>query len=235
MRLIIESLKVDLTDFIGRGSVSGYYGLLRYLRFLALMTIVSTPVYADQRPVILVLGDSLSAAYGMSEEQGWVFLLQQRLDQNGCFYQVVNASISGDTTRGGSTRLPQAMSQYRPRVVIVELGGNDGLRGLSLVETRRNLANILEMVCAQGAQAVVAGMRIPPNYGFEYTESFHAMYADLAQRFDAALVPFLLEGIALKQALMQPDGIHPNAAAQMRIVDNLWPHLESLLVPPNRP
>lgn len=180
-------------------------------------------------PVILVLGDSLSAAYGIDPNQGWVALLRQRLERTGYRYEVINASVSGDTTRGGLARLSAALTQHRPRIVIVELGGNDGLRGLSLADMRANLSGIIERGRASGARVLLAGVRLPPNYGEAYTQKFHEVYRELARTYRVPLVPFLLDGIGGRQELMQSDGIHPGPGAQARMLENIWPHLLPLL------
>ncbi len=185
---------------------------------------------AAERPV-LVLGDSLSAGYGVDMEQGWVALLQQRLSKSQPTQQVINASISGDTTRGALTRLPKALEQYRPGVVIIELGGNDGLRGISLEEMARNLRDMVDLCRQQGTRVLLLGMRLPPNYGLTYSERFHAVYRTLAEQSGVALVPFFLKGVAEDRTLMQPDGIHPRAEAQGRLLENVWPYLEPLLDP----
>jgi acyl-CoA thioesterase-1 len=180
-------------------------------------------------PTILVLGDSLSASYGISVEEGWVSLLQQRLRENGLPHRVVNASISGDTSRGGRARLPAALERHRPNVVILELGGNDGLRGLPLAGLRENLIDMIEMSRAAGAQVILAEIRLPPNYGPRYTEKFQGIYRELAKDYDLTLIPFLLEGVAGHAELMQQDGIHPRAEAQPLILDNVWPTLQASL------
>jgi acyl-CoA thioesterase-1 len=190
---------------------------------------------AAPAPSILVVGDSLSAGYGIEMRNGWVTLLQQRLTKQGYPHAVVNASISGDTTAGGRARLAAALNRHRPRIVILELGGNDGLRGLSLRETRANLDAMIKTAHSVGAQVLLVGIHLPPNYGPEFTRKFHAIYHELARAHDTALVPFLLEGVALTPGLMQPDGIHPRAAAQTRLLDNVWPHLEPLLMPEYAP
>jgi acyl-CoA thioesterase-1 len=180
----------------------------------------------------MVLGDSLSSAYGMPLEGGWVALLGERLASHHPAYRVVNLSISGETTRGARARLPAALAKHRPDIVIVELGGNDGLRGFRLDETRKNLNEILRMVQASGAQALLVGMQIPPNYGPQYVTAFRSIYAELAQRFSVPLVPFLLAGVADQPERMQADGIHPRAAAQPLVLDNVWLHLAPMLAPP---
>jgi acyl-CoA thioesterase-1 len=178
---------------------------------------------------IVVLGDSLSAAYGMELSESWPSLLQQRLDQNGHAYRVFNSSITGETTQGGLTRLPRLLEQHEPKIVIVELGGNDGLRGLPLEVTRDNLAAMIEQSLASGAQVLLAEMRIPPNYGRSYTEKFNGTYSELASQFEVVLLPFVLLDIALEPGLMQADGIHPTASAQPIILDKVWSALEPLL------
>jgi len=178
---------------------------------------------------ILVLGDSLSAAYGIRLEQGWVALLDARLKQEGYGHRVVNASSSGETTGGALARLPRALERHRPAVVVIELGGNDGLRGLPIGQVRDNLEQLIRLSRRSGAQVLLVGMRIPPNYGPTYTSEFHALYGDLAKLHGLPLVPFFLEGIALDDSLMQDDGMHPNAAAQPRLLAQVWARLEPLL------
>lgn len=178
---------------------------------------------------ILILGDSLSAAYGMEIGESWPSLLQRRLEENGHAYRVFNSSITGDTTQGGLTRLPRLLERHRPAVVILELGGNDGLRGLPLEVTRDNLASMIEQSRAAGARVLLAEMRIPPNYGRSYAEKFNSTYADLSAEHDIVLLPFLLQDIALEPGLMMDDGIHPTAAAQPVILDQVWAALAPLL------
>lgn len=178
---------------------------------------------------VLVLGDSLSAGYGIALEDGWVDLLRERLAASGEDSAVVNASISGDTTRGGRTRIGARLADGRTDVLIVELGGNDGLRGLPLDETRANLAAIVEAGRAAGARVLLLGMRLPPNLGPRYAERFHALYHEVAAAHGAALVPFFLEGVGGVAELMQDDGIHPRAEAQPRLLENVWFYLEPLL------
>ncbi len=184
---------------------------------------------APARPAILVVGDSLSAGYGIPLERGWVAGLQRRLDAEGYEYRVVNASVSGETTSGGLERLPRALELHRPSVVIIVLGGNDGLRGLPPAELEANLEAMIRASQSAGARVLLAGMRIPTNYGPQYTERFYAVYGALAARYRTALVPFFLEGVALDDSLFQADGIHPNVAAQPVLLDNVWPALEPLL------
>jgi len=179
--------------------------------------------------VILIVGDSLSAGYGLAIHENWPSLLQDRLEEAGYPHRVVNASISGDTTSGGLARLPRALERNSPEVVIIGLGGNDGLRAIPIPEIRRNLARMIQISRAEGAEVLLAGVHIPPNYGPAYTEAFHGVYHELAQEYGAGLVPFILEGVALNAALMQEDGLHPTAEAQPLIVDNVWPELVSML------
>lgn len=179
--------------------------------------------------MVLIVGDSLSAGYGLAIHENWPSLLQERLAAAGYPHRVVNASISGDTTSGGLARLPGALERHAPSVVLIGLGGNDGLRGLPVAEIRRNLAAMIQLSESVGANVVLAGIHIPPNYGPRYTDAFHAIYHELAQEYGAGLIPFILEGVALDAELMQEDGIHPNAEAQPVIVENVWPALEPLL------
>lgn len=180
-------------------------------------------------PVVLVLGDSLSAAYGLAVDQGWVNLLQQRITQSGYPHQVVNASVSGDTTSNGLTRIGPALKAHQPDVVIVELGGNDGLRAQPVPMIKGNLEKIIEQSRDAGATTIIAGMRLPPNYGSTYVDGFEAIYPELAQQYGSVLVPFFMAGVAAMPELMQPDGVHPTAGAQLILLDNVWPHLAPLL------
>lgn len=182
-------------------------------------------------PVVLILGDSLSAAYAIPVESGWVALLEQRLSQQGRA-RVVNASISGETTAGGLSRLPALLAEHRPALVAIELGANDGLRGLPIGEIRDNLAQLVDLAQGASAQVLLIGIELPVNFGPRYRDQLRAVYADLAQAKDTALVPFLLEGVALDPALILDDGLHPNAAAQPRILDNVWPVLAPLVDAP---
>jgi acyl-CoA thioesterase-1 len=181
-------------------------------------------------PVILVFGDSISAGYGLPRvEQGWAALLQAKLQEEGYGYQVVNASVSGETTAGGLARLPRALNVHHPAIVILELGGNDGLRALPVAQMRDNLSRMAGLAATAGAKVLLLGMRIPPNYGPEYTAEFARVYADLARDQKLPFVPFLLNGIALNPDLMQADGIHPNKAGQPKLLDAVWPALKPLL------
>lgn len=178
---------------------------------------------------ILVYGDSLSAAYGLAQREGWPALLQERLTTEKFNYQVMNASISGETTAGGASRIRATLATARPAVVILELGANDGLRGLPIEEMKRNLNRIIDACRDARAQVLMVGMRLPPNYGTRYTGAFAQAYADTAARYRLPLVPFLMEGFAEQRELFQSDGLHPVAAAEGRILDNIWPVLEPLL------
>jgi acyl-CoA thioesterase-1 len=183
-----------------------------------------------QAPTILVFGDSISAGYGLARvEQGWVALLQAKLREQGYGYAVVNASVTGETTAGGLARLPRALSLHHPALVILELGGNDGLRALPVDQMRANLSRMIELSAAAGAQVLLLGMRIPPNYGPQYTAQFSQAYADLAHDQHLPVVPFLLKDVALKADLMQADGIHPNESGQPHLLDSVWPTLAPLL------
>ena len=181
------------------------------------------------QPTILVLGDSISAAYGMSLEQGWVSLLQSRLADTHPDYTVVNASISGETTAGGLRRLPQLLADHEPGIVIIELGGNDGLRGYPISSFRSNLQTMAEMASAANAQVLLLAMEIPPNYGTRYTSSFRESYETVAESTDSVLGPFMLQDVATHTALMQADGIHPTVEAQPILLDTVFPALADLL------
>ncbi len=184
-------------------------------------------------PVILVLGDSLSAEYGLPRDTGWVKKLADRLSARASAgaaqYSVVNASISGETTSGGRTRLPALLAQHHPAVVVIELGGNDGLRGLPLAMMRDNLVAMIKAARKAGARVLVVGVRIPPNYGRDYGERFFATFADVARAEKVALAPFLFDGFADRMEMFQGDRIHPTVEAQPQMLDNVWPHLEPLL------
>ena len=196
-------------------------------RILLLLFLV-LPNLAEAR-IILIVGDSLSAAYGIPVEQGWVSLLQERLDSREYPCRIINASISGDTTANARARLSQALASHEPAVVLLELGGNDGLRGLSLTEMKSNLGAMISSVQETGAQLLLIGVQLPPNYGPRYTERFQAVYRELAVEHDLALLPSLVDGIGTEQKLMQQDGIHPNVSAQPLIRDRVWEALLPLL------
>ncbi|UOG90485.1 MAG: arylesterase [Candidatus Thiothrix sulfatifontis] len=175
---------------------------------------------------VLVWGDSLSAAYGIPVETGWVSLLQTKL---GDHYKVVNGSISGETTAGGLTRLPEALKQHEPDYVLLELGANDGLRGIDLPTMRRNLEQMITLSQTADAKVILLGIQLPPNYGTTFTEKFAATYTDLAKQYTIPLLPFLLDGVAENWDLMQADGLHPTAAAQPQLLANVWKVLETAL------
>jgi acyl-CoA thioesterase I len=199
-------------------------GILLFNLFLAASAAAGT-----NDPTLLVFGDSLSAAYGLRADQGWVALLQKRLVVQGYGYRVVNASVSGETSSGGLARLDRALSLHHPKLVILELGANDGLRGLPLKNTRSNLDAMLTVIKRAKAKVLLIGILIPPNYGASYTNAFGAMFGDLAAKHKIAQVPFLLEKVALKRRYMQDDGLHPNAQGQPLVLDTVWPRLKPLL------
>jgi acyl-CoA thioesterase I len=178
---------------------------------------------------ILVWGDSLSAGYGLQPKQDWPTLLQTRLEREGFRHSVVNASVSGETTAGGRSRLPAALERHKPDYIILELGANDGLRGLKPDLMEENLAAMIELARRQGARVLLVGMRLPPNYGPAYTRRFQQAYAELADQYKVPLVPFLLDGFADRRELFQSDGIHPTAEAQPLIVETVWKQLASLI------
>lgn len=178
---------------------------------------------------ILVFGDSLSAALGLRPQQGWVALLARRLEAQGYGYEVVNASVSGETSSGGLQRLPRALELHKPVIVILELGANDGLRGLPVDAMRANLARMVRLSQDAGARVLLLGIRIPPNYGSRYGDQFAGAFPALAQQNHLPLVPFLLKDVALDSARMQEDGMHPNAAGEPVVLENVWPYLEPLL------
>lgn len=178
---------------------------------------------------VLVVGDSISAAFGIDTRQGWVALLEKRLVDQGYEHRVVNASISGDTAAGGAARLPGLLVEHQPNLVILELGGNDGLRGQAPAQLQQNLASMIEQAHGAGARVLLLGMRLPPNYGVRYTTAFAQVFASLAEEKQVAFVPFFLEGVGGVPDMMQRDGIHPTAAAQSLLLENLWPTLQSLL------
>jgi len=225
------------------GAIINIRCLLRRLAPIGLL-LCTQAVYSDtdpsliapsSAPTVMVLGDSISAAYGIKRDSGWVSLLQQHLLQPGNAVSrqrpvaIVNASISGETTGGALARLPKLLAQHRPNIVIIELGGNDALRGYPIKTLRYNLQQLVALCHRAQATIVVAGMRIPPNYGKHYTQMFYNSFVDVANRNQTALVPFLLDKIAIYPELMQGDGIHPTAAAQQQILDNVLPHLNPLL------
>ncbi|WP_122416466.1 arylesterase [Pseudomonas viridiflava] len=178
---------------------------------------------------VLIVGDSISAAFGLDTRVGWVTLLEKRLKEQGFDDKVINASISGDTSAGGQARLPALLAEHKPELVILELGGNDGLRGQLPVQLQQNLSSMVRMSKEAGAKVLILGMRLPPNYGQRYTTAFAEVFPKVAQETGAALVPFMLEGVGGVASMMQEDGIHPAASAQSRLLDNVWPTLKPLL------
>ena len=196
---------------------------------LCLIAAAAVPARAAEPPVILVLGDSLSAGYGLATGQGWVALLQQRLKKQGYGHRIVNASISGETTDGGVQRIDRALATHKPKIVIIELGGNDGLRGLPVTRVRANLDLLITKSRSAGAKALLVAIRVPTNYGAQYGNSFQQVYRDLAKQYRIGLVSFLSDEVALREDLFLEDGIHPNARAQPILLDSLWPKLSPLL------
>lgn len=208
--------------------------VFRFLLMLAISVLgfsfVALPVTAmAENPKILIYGDSLSAAYGIAQQQGWPILLQKKLIAKHYQYNVINASISGETTSGGLSRLAAALDEFKPNIIILELGANDGLRGLPLKEMSQNLSAMITLSKKSKAKVLLVGMRIPPNYGPKYTASFSQTYSQLSQQHKISLVPFMLENIAAKPNLIQEDGLHPNALGQRMILDNIWPKLQLML------
>lgn len=203
---------------------------MRKVALLWVSWLIITWVSVAQAQTILVVGDSISAAYGIDINDGWVTLLEQRLAEDGLSYQVVNASISGDTSAGGRYRLPALLERHQPELVILELGGNDGLRGLPLTNLQDNLLTMSQLAKAQGAQVLLLGMRIPPNYGPRYTEGFYQVYQHVAAQEQLPLVAFFLDGVGGDSELVQLDGIHPTAQAQPILLDNAWPAIQALLL-----
>ncbi|WP_047536830.1 arylesterase [Methylotenera versatilis] len=194
---------------------------------LAVMSLVATSAQATQ--TIVIFGDSLSAAYGIQQNEGWVKLLENKLNQQKLDYKVVNASISGETTSGGLGRFKTMLTTHKPNIVIIELGANDGLRGLSVREMQSNLDGMITQAKATKAKVLLLGMRIPPNYGIQYTQQFSETYANLAQKHGLVLVPFFLEGVAGNPSLILDDGLHPKAIAQDKLLENVWSQLRKLI------
>lgn len=201
---------------------------MRRVLVAVLVAVCIVPAEALAR-TLLVVGDSLSAAHGMDLRAGWVSLLRERLAAQKLDYQVVNAAVSGDITANALARLPRLLTEHRPDIVILELGGNDGLRGLSPAQMKHNLSVMIANTKAAGAKVLLVGIELPPNYGRKYTERFRRVYRELATEQQVALVPSIMEGFATDRALMQPDGIHPNARAQPRMLENVWGQLWPML------
>jgi acyl-CoA thioesterase-1 len=199
-------------------------------RFIALLLLmISTQSGGTEVPTVLVFGDSLSAGYGIDVDQSWASLLQTRLQEQGYEHRVVNASISGDTTQSGAARIGHAIETFAPELIILELGGNDGLRGIPPTTMRQNLQTIIETSTDSGAAVVLLGIKIPPNYGQRYIEEFESVFRELATELEVPWIEFFMEGVALNEELMQDDGIHPNAAAQPILLDNAWPIIDAAL------
>jgi acyl-CoA thioesterase-1 len=204
------------------------------MRFRLVLTIcvlaahVAVPAQSAEQTIVVV-GDSLSSGYGLASEPSWVTLLADRLDSQGYGYEVVNASISGDTTAGGLARLPRLLEAHDPAIVVIELGGNDGLRGQSLAAMRNNLSEMIGLAQHAGSDVLLAGIQIPPNYGATYTQDFAGVYPELADEYQIPLVGFFMDGVALTEEFMQRDRVHPNAAGQSILLDNVWPVLIELL------
>jgi len=200
---------------------------MRRCLFALVLSLLSTIVFGQSN--IVVLGDSLSAGYGIDIGQGWISLIQRRLQTAAPGYTIINESISGDTSAGGLARLEPILTKYQPKVILLELGANDGLRGLPLSQLKDNLGQIIHQVQITGAKVLLLGMRIPPNYGRRFVDGFYRVYPQLAQELNVPYVPFIMEDIALVKDLMQPDGLHPNAKAQPLIADKVWRHLHLLI------
>ena len=191
-----------------------------------LLLVLALPAWAQN---ILLVGDSISAAFGLEIQQGWVTLLEQRLAEQDYPHTVVNASVSGDTTAGGLARLPGLLQEFQPELVVIELGGNDGLRALPVSNMQQNLSAMVELAQDAGADVILLGMRIPPNYGPRYSDAFENTFVEVAAKHEVALLPFLLEGVGGVETMMQNDGVHPTAAAQPLLLDNAWPVIRQWL------
>jgi len=200
------------------------------LHLILIIVLFSSASFAK---TIMVLGDSISAGYGMPIDKGWVSLLQQTLNEQNSPYTLINKSISGDTTAGGLARIDKALEQYKPEIVLLELGANDGLRGMPPVLIKQNLRKLIHRIQEKGAGVLLLSMRIPSNYGKRYTDMFYNNYPDLAEEMEIPFVPFILEDVALAQGMMQSDGLHPNEKAQPLIADKVWEHLHPLLTNKN--
>ncbi|MEE4245183.1 MAG: arylesterase [Kangiellaceae bacterium] len=194
-----------------------------------LLTVITIYTSLATSQTLLILGDSLSASYNIPQESGWVSLLSNRLDKEYPTIKVMNASIAGETTRNALKRLPAIIEKHKPSYVIIELGGNDGLRGFDLKSVKNNLKKMIELSQQSGAKVLLTGIHIPPNYGKAYTELFYRTYLQLSKEYNTGFVPFILEGIGGNAKLMQGDGIHPKADAQPLVLDNMWPHIDKML------
>ncbi len=202
---------------------------IRYLVYVVFILSILISPASHASPALLVFGDSLSAAYGIPVNQSWVHLLGERISKQGYPFKVFNASISGETTSGGLSRIDAAVSKYLPRVVLIELGANDGLRGLPVKDMQNNLQEMIQVCKKHHAKILLLGMMIPPNYGLRYTEEFKNSYLELAKKNKIAVVPFLLEGVAGKSDMTQDDGLHPTAEAQDQIMETVWKELKPIL------
>lgn len=203
--------------------------LLRSVSCVLCLVLLPLSATAADSPAVMVVGDSLSAGYGLRPGEGWVSLLEEKLEAEGYPYRVVNASISGDTTRGALARLPRALEVHDPSLVVIELGGNDGLRGFPPEVMRDNLVEMIRLTRASGARVLLLGMMLPANYGADYTARFHQVFVDIAREQEVPFEAFFLDGIALNPEMMQDDGIHPNAGAQRKMLENVWPALAPML------
>lgn len=206
-------------------------GSMRFLQIaiLWICSLTAAAAATTSSHTILIVGDSLSAGYGINVEAGWVALLNRRLQQQAYEYRVVNASVSGETTGGGRARLTQLLDYNKPEILILELGSNDGLRGLPLKQVRDNLTNMIQAAQGRRIRVLLIGMQMPPNYGQAYTDGFSSMYTELAQSFKLSLVPFLMDGVALDASLMQGDNMHPNERGQPKLLENVWTKLKPML------
>lgn len=202
---------------------------MRRFRIGAFALILLLQIPSALAGTVLIVGDSISAGFGLNAAQGWVTLLQERLKKHDPAFDVVNASISGDTSAGGLARLPGLLDRHQPRVVVIELGGNDGLRGQPPAQLKQNLTAMTEAAKSAGAKVLILGMQLPPNYGQRYTRTFAQTFTEVSAEQSVAIVPFMLDGVGAVEGMMQPDGIHPNAAAQPRLLENVWPELVPLL------
>ena len=196
---------------------------------IILVLLLTPAAKAAESPTVLIFGDSLSAGFGIDVDQSWGALLQKRLEEQGYEHRVVNASISGETTEGGATQIENAIEDFAPELIILELGGNDGLRGFPPARIKKNLKAIAERARASGAEVVLLGIRIPTNYGVRYTQAFEAVYAEVAEELDIRWIEFFMEGVALNDELLLDDRIHPNAKAQPILLDNAWPIIRATL------
>ena len=217
----------DVLTVFPRSTVLIMFTTFRTILFISLLLVVNTSIHAEG--TILIFGDSISAAYGMQREQGWVNLLSRRLVQNELNYQVVNTSVSGETTGGGLVRLPKALELHQPDLVVLELGGNDGLRGYPISSIHENLLEMTQLVQESQAKVLLVGMVLPPNYGKRYTRAFENLFKEIAVEREVRILPFLLEGITTPGELIQRDGIHPKPEAQSLILDDIWPHIQALI------